>query len=275
MPEILEKLSSRSIQSNGGKGSGKREFFAQGYASPAEVFATIGTTVGSVAVPDKGDPYPGLPGLIAKDFAIAPVPGQNDLYSMTWNYEMMSISFLSAPEVTPSDSLPNELGYVELSSEIRTEFQLAWRSEPTKPGDNGVPDPDKDIGGQPIDADGNPTSIMRRKQELVLTETVNEVNFGLISKIAFRRNNKPFLGAAPGRVLYRGASVRRTGVQLFTIAHSFVDDQYFHCEQQPDIDQNGKSIDSNSDAHADHVVYIQPFPLFADFNALSNQFSTL
>ena len=66
MPEIIESLESRSIQTSGGRGTGKRSFFAKGYSSPADVFATLGRTVGSVNVPDKGEAFPGLPGLIAR-----------------------------------------------------------------------------------------------------------------------------------------------------------------------------------------------------------------
>ena len=271
MPEIIESLESRSIQTSGGRGTGSRSFFAKGYSSPADVFATLGRTVGTVDVPDKGSAYPGLPGLVARDFSISPVAGHNDLYKMDWSYEVMSPTFLAAPDVTPPKVLPNEVTYVELSSEIRTEFQLAWRAN-ARPPIGGTPDPDEDIGGDPIDAAGNPTSIMRRKQELVLTETVNVVDFASISTFTFKRNSSSFLGASPGRVLYRGASVRRTGVQVFTVSHSFVDDQYFHCEQQPWIDQNGIPYQTGEDKHADEVYWIQPFPDTTDFNALSNNF---
>ena len=267
MPEIIEKLESRSLQSSGGRGTGSRSFFASGYADPALVFKAFGTTVGSLAVPSKGSSYPSIPGLIAKDFTITPVGGQSDLFEIVWSYEMLSTEFLAAPEVDPPETLPNEVNYVELSSEIRTEFQLAWRNEPRAGGE--LPDPDEDIGGDPIDAGGNPTSIMRRRQELTLTETVTSVDFGKIASLTFKRNSAPFLGAKIGRVLYRGASVRRTGVAVFTIAHSFVDDEYFHLEQQPLIDQNGIAIDKDNDGHADEVYFIQPFRQTADFTTLS------
>ena len=208
MPEVIEKLESRSIQSSGGRGTGTRQFYASGYTDPSQVYKTFGKTVGTLAVPDKGSSYPSIPGLLAKDFTIAPVAGQSSVYDVTWTYEMLSTEFLAAPEVN----------YVELSSEIRTEFMLAWRSEPRTPS-GGDPDPDTDISGTPVDAGGTPTSIMRRRQELILTETVTSVDFGRISSLTFKRNSNKFLGADVGRVLYRGASVRRTGVAVFTIAH--------------------------------------------------------
>jgi len=268
MPEVIEKLESRSIQSSGGRGTGTRQFYASGYTDPSQVFKTFGTAVGSLRVPDKGSSYPSIPGLLAKDFTISPVAGQSSVYDVTWTYEMLSTEFLAAPEAEPPERLPNEVNYVELSSEIRTEFMLAWRSEPRTPF-GGDPDPDDDISGTPVDAGGTPTSIMRRRQELILTETVTSVDFGRISSLTFKRNSNKFLGADPGRVLYRGASVRRTGVAVFTIAHSFVDDQFSHLEQQPLIDQNGLAIDEDKDGHADEVYFIQPFPNKGDFDSLS------
>ena len=273
MPEIIEKLESRSIQTSGGRGTGKRVFFASGYANPKLVLDTFGTEVGSIKVPDKGTAYPDLPGLVAKDFTISPVAGHQDLYKIDWAYEMVSSEWLSAPDNRPPDRYPSEIGYVELSSDIRTEFYLAWRKDP-RPPTNGDPEPDDDIGGEAIDAGGNPTSIMRRKQELVLTETVNRVDYGQISGYAFHRNSAPFLGADVGRVLYRGASIRRTGLNVYTIAHSFIDDQYSHCEQQPLIDQNGIAIDEDKDGKADEVYFVQPFTDKKDLNQLSNQFGT-
>tara|TARA_Y100001938_G_scaffold146649_1_gene225966 strand:+ start:209 stop:1024 length:816 start_codon:yes stop_codon:yes gene_type:complete len=271
MPEIIEKLESRAIQSSGGRGTGSRKFFASGYSNPKQILETFGSSVGTLKVPDKGQPYPDLPGLIAKDFSITPVQGQSDVYEIDWQYEMMSVEFLAPPEIEPPSTLPNEVDYVEFSMEIRTEFQLAWRSNPNSPS-LGEPDPDDDIGGTPIDAGGNPTSIMRRRQELVVTETVNSVDFATISNFTFKRNNATFLGTGKGSTLYRGASVRRTGVQVFIIAHSFVHDQFFHMEQQPLIDQNGVAVDKNNDGHADEVYFVQPFPDLADFNALSRNF---
>ena len=269
MPEVIEKLESRSIQSSGGRGTGTRQFYASGYTDPSQVYKTFGNEIGGVAVPDKGSSYPSIPGLVAKDFTITTVSGHSDVFEIVWSYEMLSTEWLAAPEVEPPTTLPNEINYVELSSEIRTEFQLAWRSEPNTPL-QGDPDPDDDIGGTPVDAGGIPTSIMRRRQELVLTETVTSVDFANISNFTFARNSRKFLGADIGRVLYRGASVRRTGVSVFTIAHSFVDDEFFHLEQQPLIDQNGIAVDTANDGHADEVYFVQPFTQLLDLNNISS-----
>ena len=186
--------------------------------------------------------------------------------------------FASPPD--PIAELPNEVGYVELSSEIRAEFVLAYRKEPNLP-DRGIPeqpaegeqqDPEIDIEGEHIDAGGNPTSVMRKIQELVLTETVEgEPPFGTYGRFRFHRNSIPFLGARPGRVLYRGASVRRTGIEVYQVSHSFVDDDAFHLKQQPLVDQWGVPL-LDADKTARKVYHIQPFPDMDDLNGISDNF---
>lgn len=271
MAEWIEQIESRAIQSAGGRGSGTRTFMADGYTSVKAVFESFGTGVGTAGVPQKGSSHPDFPGMIAKDFSITPVSGHTTLFKVEWKYEMVSTDYFSAPTFDVPEQMPQEVGYTELSSEIRTEFALAWRNNPNVPA-GGEPALDDDIGGTPVDVGGIATSIIRRKQELVLTETVNVPNYGQISSYSFQRNSRPFLGAARGRVMYRGASIRRSGLNVYTVAHSFVDDQYSHCEQQPLIDQNGMVHDLDKDGHADEVYFIQPFTSLIDFNNLSNNF---
>lgn len=273
MPEWIEQLESREIASSGGRGTGARSFFASGYTTPKQVFDAFGKTVGTFSVPEKGDSHPDFRGLIAKDFTVKKVAGHSDLWEVTWSYEMVTSSFLSPP-VQEIQELPNEVGYVELSSEIRAEFVLAFRDTPTLPeeGDpNNLGDPEEDIGGTAVDAGGNPTSVIKRIQELTLTETVNVPDFDTYGKFRFRRNSQPFEGGATGKIVYRGASVRRTGVNVFVVSHSFVLDEAFHLVQQPVVDQEGSPI-LGPDGHAANVYHIQPFLETADFNAISDNF---
>jgi hypothetical protein len=279
LPEWIEQVSSRSITSSGGRGSGKRTFFASGYATTRAVFLSMNGTTADIAgtvVPTKGSRHPEFSGLIARDFTITPVEGHTDLWKVDWSYEMVSTSYTSAPPIEPIEVLPNEVNYVELSSEIRAEFAPSFRKNVTLP-DKGIPgepdfgdpdDPDNDIAGDPVDAGGNPTSVIRRIQELVLTETVNVPDFGTYGLFRFTRNAAAFLGAAPGRVLYRGASVRRTGVNVFVVSHSFVDDSEFHLQQQALLDQDGRAV-LNDQKKADKVYHIQPFPTLLNFDGIS------
>jgi hypothetical protein len=52
-------------------------------------------------------------------------------------------------------------------------------------------------------------------------------------------------------VLYRGASVRRIGVNVYSVAHSFVEDGDFHLQQSPLIeapDDDAERLDANKKA---------------------------
>ncbi len=276
MPEWIEQLESRSINSSGGRGTGSRSYVASGYSTVKSVFDAFGRTtdVAGLLVPAKGSGHPEFKGLVAKDFTVTKVSGHSDLWKIDWQYEMVTASYDSAPAF-PIEELPNEVGYTELSSEIRAEFVLAFREGATIPEggnpDNNGSDPEQDIGGTKVDAGGNPTSIVRRIQELTFTETVNVPAFGTYGTFRFKRNSKPFEGAVAGSVLYRGASVRRTGLEVFVVSHSFVQDEDFHLQQQPVVDQDGRPI-PDADGHAEKVYHIQPFKDTDDFNNLSENF---
>tara|TARA_Y100000004_G_C8907750_1_gene409511 strand:+ start:422 stop:1282 length:861 start_codon:yes stop_codon:yes gene_type:complete len=281
LPEWIEIVESRKFNSSGGRGQASRTFVASGYANPKALLASFGQQVitGSTEVaPLKGDSHSDFPGLIAKDFTATPTPGHTDLWQVEWTYEQITTSYLTAP-AQPIEELPNEVAYVELSSEIRAEFVLEYRKDPDLPS-RGIPeevtedgeqqDPEVDIAGAPIAPGGNPTSTIRRIQELTLTETVQgEPNFGKFGAFRFARNSAPFLGARPGRVLYRGASVRRTGVEVYQVSHTFIDDENFHLVQQPLVDQDGRPL-LDEDRFPRLVYFVQPFEQMLDLNGISD-----
>ena len=280
MAEWIEQLASRSISTSNGRAQAVVKWHADGYPNLKAINAVFGTEVSSVLVPKVGDVHPDFTGLVLKDLDVSPVSGFNDLWEVTFKYEQQSAFFGGlAP---PPGTLPNQLGYVELSSEIRAEFQLVWRSGdvniPSKgePGTDGTADgPDDeeaDIGGERIDANGNPVSAIRRIHELTLTETVNSPAFGDYGRYRFTRNQRIFYDAAPGRVLYRGASVRRTGVNVYQVSHSFVDDEFFHLQQQPYLNDSGKPFRRQDDKKAKLVYWVQPFSDLLDHNLISSNF---
>jgi hypothetical protein len=73
-----------------------------------------------------------------------------------------------------------------------------------------------------------------------------------------------------GKVLYRGASIRRTGVDVFQVAHSFVEDGDYHLQQSPRVDQDGQPFLENG--KAEDVYWVQPFKSIGDFNNISTNF---
>lgn len=280
MPEWIESIESRSVSSSGGRGQGRRVFHASGYTDPISVIAAFGKEISGVSVPIRGSVFSSTArGLINRDFSIEPVAGHTDLWRVEFTYEQISRTLAAAPIEPLGTYGPSGIGYVELTSEIRAEFVPAFRAEgvsipvqgqPAEPDYGNPQDPVEDIGGRKIDAAGTPTSVVRRYQELVLTETVPFPDFSTYGTFRFARNSTSFLGAAAGRVLYRGASVRRTGEAVYQVAHSFVDDELYHLQQQPLVDQEGYPLLDGRWAKT--VYWVQPFPVLADLNLISSNF---
>jgi hypothetical protein len=240
LPDVIEFLESRSIQTSGGRGTGTRVFHVTGTTSVRTVHNLLGKAGDNgVEMPNVGDAHPDFPGLRARDFSVSLVAGHNDTWRVDWTYEVISRGFPQYP-TTVITELPNEVGYLELSSEIRAEFVLAWRKNGTPsltyPQNGQVTNPTQDIRGEPVDQAGNPISVQRNIQELTITENVESPAWSTYRSFRFCRNSASFFGAAPGLVLYRGASVRRIGVNVYSVAHSFVEDGDFHLQQSPLIE---------------------------------------
>jgi hypothetical protein len=268
MTFVNEFMESRSISTSGGRGNGRRVFHASGYANPGLVFDLFGAGT----LPRKYDRHPDFPGLIARDFTITLVAGHTDLWKVEWTYEQISGGGLTEPAEVPVDeTLPNEVRYVESSAEIRAEFVLAYRRGVSYPTDGTPANDEVEVEGDPIDKGGVPISIQRNIQEVTLTETVNVPDLDQYRDFRFLRNERPFLGMPTGKVLYRGASVRRTGVDVFQVAHSFVEDGDYHLQQSPAVDQEGVPFPMK-DGHAEKVYWVQPFVSLGDFQQISPNF---
>jgi hypothetical protein len=176
LPDVIEFLESRSIQTSGGRGTGTRVFHVTGTTSVRTVHNLLGKAGDNgVEMPNVGDAHPDFPGLRARDFSVSLVAGHNDTWRVDWTYEVISRGFPQYP-TTVITELPNEVGYLELSSEIRAEFVLAWRKNGTPsltyPQNGQVTNPTQDIRGEPVDQAGNPISVQRNIQELTITENV-------------------------------------------------------------------------------------------------------
>lgn len=279
MPSIYEKLGSRGVSSSGGRLSATIKYIAEGYNDISVITKAFGTN----GLPGLSVAHPDYVGMICKDFDVTPISGFDDLWEINFKYEQIAPLPYVAPTITAPTVFPNDIDYVELSSEIRAEFQPAWRADPVvpekgDPGETEDPDtplgPEVDIEGTPVDAAGVPVSVIRRQQELTLTETVSEPDFGKYGEYRFLRNSRTFLGAKPGFVVYRGCSVRRTGIEVYQVSHQFVYDEWAHLIQQPFVNQNGEPylISDGNKKRARKVYWIQPFPDKADLNRISSNF---
>tara|TARA_R100000655_G_scaffold11743_1_gene26991 strand:+ start:1454 stop:2305 length:852 start_codon:yes stop_codon:yes gene_type:complete len=144
---------------------------------------------------------------------------------------------------------------------------------------NSSSDPDKDdIGGELIDAGGQPTTVTWTNW--TFTTTVKSYEFPELSAFADligKRNSTPYEGADVGEVLYLGFSWSKdsgSDPTIWTVTHNFsVDKKQYHAEQVAKTDSNGDIIlkkdgtGESATTHAAFVYWVQPFEM-ANFNAL-------
>lgn len=177
----------------------------------------------------------------------------------------------------PGGKLPQEEGYTQITIDYRSEFRDLWRINPTIPS-NGTQN-GNDCGGTKIDSAGVPHSVLVRMSDITISETVSAASFPArsinIRAARGRRNLTVFQGAPIGQVLYTGAQASRIGLEKFSITHKFAQDEFSHMLQSPKRNQTGEvmySPDTQGNQRATFVTLIQPFPGFADFNLLSENF---
>lgn len=265
---IIELQETRGFGESAGKITASRKFGVWDDGTPITQPSEIRAQFGGGTLPDIGDLFPGETGVYAISYDIRHVSNSRNMWEVEFRYE----------NTEPGDSQPNEEGYVEYSLDYSAEFREVWRARPnlTIP-QFGTPD-QLDIGGTPIDAAGVPRSVQVKMSTLQITETVAGASISarteVIRLLRGRRNNTIFLGSPIGQCLYLGASARRISIDKFQITHRFAQDEYSHLIQtalrNPQAEVIPKIV--NGVWRAKTVLFIQPFPDFGDFNALSENF---
>ncbi|MFN9108601.1 MAG: hypothetical protein ACK5XN_00765 [Bacteroidota bacterium] len=264
--EYIELQETRGFSDSGGKKTASRTFHVWDDATPITSPSGVRATFGS-SLPDIGDLFPDETVVFAVSYSIRHVPEARGVWEVQFNYE----------NTEPSGKLPQEEGYVQITIDYRSEFRDMWRLSPTIPT-NGTQN-NNDCGGTPIDSAGVPLSVLVRMSDITITETVSAASFPArslaIRAARGRRNLTTFQGAPIGQVLYQGAQASRIGLEKFSITHKFAQDEFSHMLQSPRRNQTGEvdyGPDAQQNQRATFVRLIQPFPGFADFNLLSENF---
>lgn len=164
------------------------------------------------------------------------------------------------PTPTGLPSGPDAISFEELTGKVTGSFILAYRGNPNPPSANVYGGAGGDIGGDPVDAGGQPTSQMRYQFEITKS-IVTEQNFDnqlgdYGASVGFRGDG---FGLPGGSVLYRGAQISRIEANKYRVQHTYLYDQYYHALQVPKYDKDGQ-FDLDEDGHADVVYWKQPFP---------------
>lgn len=277
---IVEQLGSRQISRTDGKLSARRGFHVWNSTSPLTTPGQVYALSGTGGLPYFTEPFPESPNLIARDYNISRVDGHRDLWLVEWDYQ-------PGDSLTSSQKDPTEIGYVEISARLSASFVEAWRSLQPQAfaalmlsvypnGSNNSSRPN--IGGAPIDVAGEPMQDVVRQVEIQVSETLGGIpNISAMLPFVWRRNNTPFLGAPVGQLLYVGANVNRIDVDRFRFEHTFVLDRWWHMRQQPYKFPDGRIplMGVPGKQHAESVFLVQPFEGYANFFALSPNFSAV
>lgn len=280
LPSYAEALDSRSISTSGGKATGTRKFYVTGVATESDLKAVI-TAIdnGTSSLPKVGAAFiGGLNGLRRTDYSLTPIAGSGDAYDLVFNYEQTGAGRKLTSGFDPGDEnrkLSGEIGFVEKTADIRSEFAPAYRLGVRYPI-LGLVTGDFEVGGYGVDAAGSPISIQRNLTEITVSEVATfsktKVIQNVIQGLRFKRNNGLFLDRhAAGTVLYRGATIRRNGESSNLITHSFVQDSDFHLQQKVALDQDGEPI-LDQYYRAKFVYWVQPFNSLGNFGGLSDNF---
>lgn len=264
--EYLELQETRGFSDSGGRVTATRTFRCWDDASPITSPKLVKDHFG-VELPEIRENFPDEKLIFATAFSIKHLPDTRGVWEVVFTYE----------NAEPAERLPNEEGYVQISIDYAAEFRDAWRLQPNIPA-NGT-QTGVDCGGTPIDKAGVPISVLVRMSDITIVETVSAYSFPersiKIRQARGRRNLTPFQGAPIGQVLYTGATANRIGLEKFSISHKFRQDEAFHMIQSPRRNQL-KEVDVVADLQgiyrAGNVDLVQPFPGFADFNLLSENF---
>lgn len=264
--EYLELQETRGFSDSGGRVTATRTFRCWDDASPITTPAGVKEHFGS-ELPDIRDNFPDEKLIFATAFSIKHLPDTRGVWEVVFTYE----------NAEPAERLPNEEGYTQITIDYAAEFRDVWRLQPNIPT-NGT-QTGANCGGTPIDKAGVPLSVLVRMSDITITETVSAFSFPdrsiKIRQARGRRNLTPFQGAPIGQVLYAGATANRIGLEKFSISHRFRQDENFHMIQSPRRNQLGNvqtSPDTEGLDRATWVDLVQPFPGFADFNLLSENF---
>lgn len=280
--QVLEQLGSRDVSKSGGKLTARRSFHVWDEAAPLATPGTVVVLFGTGGLPVYGETFPESPNLQARDYRLSRVDGHRDLWLVEWEYVEADLISSTVPEVQPG-----EVGYVEITARITAGFVDAWRAlttvelaDLTKAGGKypfGNNNASRlDIGGTPIDVAGEPTQQIVRQIELQVTEVQSGIpNLTAYLPFTWARNNVAFMGAPIGQLLYVGANVSRIDVAKFQWQHTFVLDRWWHMRQQPYKWPDGKvpTMGPVGSKVAESVFFVQPFPSYANFFAMSSNFT--
>jgi len=264
---VIETNDGRQVQVADGKAIIRRSFKAWGFPAEQNVIrgmnASYPDSPGSSTttfLPRIGSRHEFYTFLVVHSYNLTKAPGTTDAWSIEYEYRNVEFQTRNPPTPSGLTSGPDSINYEELTGKVTGSFILAYRANPQPPTLNFFGEQVGDIGGEPIDAGGQPTSQMRYQYEITKSVvSAQQFDDQLGSYAAFVGKRGGGFGCADGTLLYRGASIQRIEANKFRVQHTYLFDPSYHALQVPRYDKDG-TFDLDEDGHVDIVYWKQPFP---------------
>lgn len=274
---VKESIDSREYSYSAGKVTATRTFKVYsslgGITTPASIRSLFGTATTPDAMPTTGDLFPSETDVKAKQYSIKK-DAESNVWTVVWTYSNGSID--------PTDLQPMEPGYVEWTLDVNATFADTYGDKPVYPrygtvigveDDNEIPIAE---GGRQIDLEGVPVSALRLTTDISISETVESYGgpptvYANARVARGSRNVAVWYGIAIGKALYLGCNCKRIGINLYSVTHKVQEATDFHLIQFPERDSVGRipTVIKTGKKRARKVFWKQPFPTFADFDAIS------
>ena len=261
----IEVVDGRSVSFSEGSVEATKVYILNGFTSEQDVivngFNSTQPGIGgaaSIRIPKVGSPHPLFPALLfAYAYELNNLPGEHDKWRATFRYRRTA----ATPQTDINDvgAGPAFVGFEELSARVTGSFNEGYRASPNVLASDTE---DGDIGGEPVDRAGVPTSILRTQMEVSLSRTMSEFDPGDFLKFVGTLNNVTLFGMQPGTVVYRGANISRIETNKFTVQHTWLYDQDFHLIQDPQYTLAGTPKLGKEGLYtgkAYPVIFVNPF----------------
>ncbi len=263
MGTAVEHIDGGALSVSPGVAESKRTFIMSGYPSQGSVVDVLGERINTtydpstdIVIPKIGDRHPDFPAILfAHAYELSKVPKSDGMWRLTFTYRFNEPTSFST-DITRG---PDAIGFTETTARLTGKFDLCYRADP----DFGANIPDNDIGGEPVDVNGEPTSIMRVQYEIQFNVTVNDTIQEILGTFGDQVGavcGGPVFGLPGETVLYRGASISRIAQNAYRLTHTYLYDQWYHTIQTPDYTLDGQ-IELDEDGHCKTVFAIAPFPV--------------
>ena len=263
---IIEHNDGRELQVGDGKVNYRQVYILSEFDAELDIVAVLGKNVsdghgGTTAMPFIGQQHPILKSLYAWTYNLVRIPGASDMWRMEWEFRSVSPGVRRAsPNTGGLTRGPSEIGFQEITANLTGSFALMYRADPVRDHPDGT---DFDIGGDPLDVAGVPTSVMRPQYEITVARTSTKQfddNLAKYGEEVGTRSTQNIFGLDGEYVLYKGAQIQRVETQVYRVVHTWVYDAFAHLIQVPKYNADGVSP-KDEDGYTKHVYHKQPFRL--------------